>query len=311
MIFYFVTAKHLYTMRDFIAGPGQRLAERVTIISYKDLLAAKSLPFGTFVFSDVDRLSGSQSMDISRRWKAICAAGARTLNNPVMSLRRYDLLRKLYEEGINRFDAYMMTEHRKPKRFPVFVRSAFDHEGAKTELLHDQAALDAELARLRAEQVWPGDKVIVEYEHCGDAQGVYKKYAGFRVGDRFIPRQILAATKWVVKRPELETSELAAEEAAYLDANPHQDLLMRVFDMANIEYGRIDYGIIDGRVQIFEINSNPTMIGRNSGAALRSDDSLRGTAYRKAIGRYIDAMEAIDVPNDDRRISFIEAAGGR
>ncbi|MDZ4735024.1 MAG: hypothetical protein SGJ07_01630 [Rhodospirillaceae bacterium] len=309
MIYYLVTAKHLYTMRDFLAGPGQKLDERVEVVTYKDFLRLKFLPFGTFVFSDVDRMSGSQSMELLKRWKTIRAAGAPTLNHPVLSLRRYDLLRKLHEEGINRFDAYMMTEHRKPKRFPVFVRSAFDHEGAKTELLADQAALDAELARLRAEPVWPGDKVIVEYEHYADAQGVYKKYAGFRVADRFVPRQVLAATKWVVKRPELQTPELAAEEAAYLDANPHRDLLMRVFDLANIDYGRIDYAVIDGEVQVFEINSNPTIIGRTSGAALRSDDSPRGPAYRKAIGRYIEAMEAIDVPDDGRRITFDEPTG--
>ncbi|MEX1110088.1 MAG: hypothetical protein WEC00_14345 [Dongiaceae bacterium] len=306
MIYYLVTATHLYTMRDFLAGPGQPLAARLKVVTYKDFLSNKVLPFGTYVFSDVDRMSGSQSMDLLKRWKAIRAAGARTLNHPVLSLRRYDLLRKLYEEGINRFDAYMMTEHRKPKRFPVFIRSAFDHEGAKTELLADQAALDAELARLRAEPVWPGGKVIVEYEHYADAQGVYRKYAGFRVADRFIPRQILAATQWVVKQPELQTPELAAEEAAYLDANPHQDLLMRVFDLANMDYGRIDYTIIDGTVQIFEINSNPTVIGRTSGAALRSEDSLRGPAYRKAIGRYIEAMEAIDIPSNGRRISLDE-----
>jgi hypothetical protein len=107
----------------------------------------------------------------------------------------------------------------------------------------------------------------------------------------------------------LQTATLAAEEADYLDANPHGDLLMRVFDMANIEYGRIDYTVIEGRVQIFEINCNPTIIGRTSGAALRSETSLRGPAYRKAIGRYIEAMEAIDAPPNGRRIDFPERAG--
>jgi hypothetical protein len=309
VIYYLVTAKHHYTMQDFLDGPGQPLAGRVRVVTYKEFRSIRSLPFGTFVFSDVDRMSGSQSLELYKRWQVIVAAGAHALNHPILALRRYDLLRKLHEEGINRFDAYMMTEHRKPKRFPVFIRSAFDHDGAKTELLADQSALDAELARLRAEPVWPGDKVIVEYEHYADAQGVFRKYAAFRVADRLIPRQILSATQWVVKRPELQTATLAAEEADYLDANPHGDLLMRVFDMANIEYGRIDYTVIEGRVQIFEINCNPTIIGRTSGAALRSETSLRGPAYRKAIGRYIEAMEAIDAPPNGRRIDFPERAG--
>ncbi len=31
---------------------------------------------------------------------------------------------------------------------------------------------------------------------------------------------------------------------------------MRAFDLANIEYGRADYGMVDGAVQIYEINTN-------------------------------------------------------
>jgi hypothetical protein len=308
VIYYLVTAKHHYTMQDFLDGPGGPLAGRVRVVTYKEFRSMRSLPFGTFVFSDVDRMSGSQSLELFKRWKQIVAAGARALNHPVLALRRYDLLRKLHEEGINRFDAYMMTEHRKPKRFPVFVRAASDHLGAISDLLPDQAALDAELARLRAEPVWPGDKLIVEFLPYADSDGVYRKYAAFRIGDSFVPRQMFAGRSWVVKKHELDTPDLAAEEAAYLDANPHRDELMRVFDMANIEYGRIDYTVIDGRVQIFEINCNPTVIGRTSGAALRSDSSPRGPTYRKAIGRYIEAMEAIDVPPNGRRIDFHEQA---
>jgi hypothetical protein len=308
VIYYLTTAKHQYTMRDFLGGPGQILASRVRVVPYRKFLATRRLPFGCYIFSDVDRLSGSQSTELLNHRNAIRDAGAPILNHPTLSMRRYDLLRKLYEEGINRFDAYMVTENRKPKRFPVFVRTAFDHEGAKSELLPDQASLDAELARMRAEAVWPGDKLIVEYEPYADADGIYKKYAAFRIGDRLIPRQIMAATQWVVKKPEYDSPELAAEEAAYLDANPHHDLLLRVFDMAHIDYGRIDYTIVGGRVQVFEINCNPTVIGPTSGAALRSEDALRGPTYRKVIGQYIEAMEALDIPGEGRWIETGEPA---
>jgi hypothetical protein len=33
-----------------------------------------------------------------------------------------------------------------------------------------------------------------------------------------------------------------------------------IFDQAAIAYGRIDYTIVDGRIQIFEINTNPTIL---------------------------------------------------
>ena len=32
---------------------------------------------------------------------------------------------------------------------------------------------------------------------------------------------------------------------------------MAVFELANIQYGRIDYALHDGRIEVFEINTNP------------------------------------------------------
>ena len=43
----------------------------------------------------------------------------------------------------------------------------------------------------------------------------------------------------------------------YVRTNPHADELRKLFGAANIEYGRIDYTIADGRIQVFEINTNP------------------------------------------------------
>jgi hypothetical protein len=37
--------------------------------------------------------------------------------------------------------------------------------------------------------------------------------------------------------------------------------LRRVFDIAGIEYGRADWGIVAGKVQIYEINTNPYVSG--------------------------------------------------
>lgn len=281
-------------MREFLEGLGRVLARRVRIVCYTQFLRAPSLPFGTYIFSDVDRLSGSQSQDVHRRRRLLQDAGAPMLNDPIRTMRRYDLLRWLFENGINEFDCYMMTEHRKPKRFPVFIRRAFDHEGAMSPLLHDQAALDAALDDMRANSEWPDDKIITEYIDVSDADGIFRKHAAFRVGDRFIPRQIMAAKQWVVKKPEIDTAELAAEEAAYVAANPHEEMLMGVFRAARIEYGRIDYTLVDGKPQVFEINCNPSIIGERSTLHVRDPNSLRGATIRPAIQKFIDSMIALD-----------------
>ena len=70
-------------------------------------------------------------------------------------------------------------------------------------------------------------------------------------------RHILHSKKWVLKKADLVDPPFAEEERIYLTANPHEAELRRVFDLAHIEYGRIDYALLDGVVQVWEINSNP------------------------------------------------------
>lgn len=295
MIFYLSTRKHSYTIVDFLAGPGKSLAKRIAPISYREFRELKTLPYGTWIFSDVDRLSGSQSVEILPHWRALKDAGVPVLNDPINSMRRYELLRALHEAGSNDFDAYMFTEHRRPKRFPVFVRKAADHGGAHSDLLPDQAALDAELARLDAENVWPGDKLIVEFIETADEAGIRRKYAALRIGDRLIPRQILHSREWVIKRHDLHDPEFVAEEIDYLAKGKDAERLMAIFDLANMQFGRIDYAFANGRLQVFEINANPTIIGRSSTAALDDPDSPRGATYRGVMEKITAALAALDI----------------
>jgi len=53
--------------------------------------------------------------------------------------------------------------------------------------------------------------------------------------------------------------EKSVEERRYLDGNPHADWIRDVFRLARIDYGRIDYGFVDGRPQAYEINTNSTI----------------------------------------------------
>ena len=54
------------------------------------------------------------------------------------------------------------------------------------------------------------------------------------------------------------------EGLQYQRENPHAAWLARVFDLAGIEYGRVDYGVAGGVPQVWEINLNAT-IGRAEG----------------------------------------------
>jgi len=40
---------------------------------------------------------------------------------------------------------------------------------------------------------------------------------------------------------------LREEEKQYLEDNPPSESIKKIFDLANIEYGRIDYGLLNGK----------------------------------------------------------------
>ena len=45
-----------------------------------------------------------------------------------------------------------------------------------------------------------------------------------------------------------------------MQTNPHEAELRAIFKLARIDYGRIDYGIKDGQIQVWEINTNPMLL---------------------------------------------------
>src|SRR5581483_1050447 len=59
---------------------------------------------------------------------------------------------------------------------------------------------------------------------------------------------------------ELE-EKLLDEQMSFLLDNPHEQWARAVFEKANIDYGRLDYGLRDGRPQVWEINVTPTLAG--------------------------------------------------
>jgi hypothetical protein len=68
---------------------------------------------------------------------------------------------------------------------------------------------------------------------------------------------------WNVKAENRIRTEASVDETdQYFLANPHKDQLMPYFEIAGIEYGRADFGVMDGEIQMWEINDNPQYFGR-------------------------------------------------
>jgi hypothetical protein len=125
-------------------------------------------------------------------------------------------------------------------------------------LLHTPEELARELARKPSGPA--DDRVVIEFLDAADEHGVVRKYGAFRVGERILARQIHFSRQWVVRFPDIRTPETAAEELDYVRGNPHAGELFDVFELARIDYGRVDYSVVGGRVQVWEINTNPMIL---------------------------------------------------
>src|SRR3546814_7389833 len=136
MILYFSTKEHRYTVDELIVYWCRDLAGTVLSVDYCELFRMKSLPRATYIFSDLERLATDDLERTSRIWRKLSSqdSSLRLLNHPLRACRRYELLRQLHQQGTNDFNVYRVTERRRPKRFPVFLRIENDHDGAITGL---------------------------------------------------------------------------------------------------------------------------------------------------------------------------------
>lgn len=254
------TKTHRYTFWNHLHSPqGKQTRPLIQMMTYSDLLTMDAAPAGHYIFSDIERLEPGQITALVNIWEILdkCGLGLKLLNHPTRTLRRYELLRTLYEKGINPFNVYRVTDLRKPERYPVFIRTASEHDGPMSDLLMNEAELDDALHKYYKDNICREDLMIVEFCDTADSQGIYRKYSVFRLGNRLIARHQLTSKSWMVKYPDLVDSKYLEEEMAFLDEHHHHDEVMKVFELAQIDYGRIDYSIQQSKLRIWEINTNP------------------------------------------------------
>ncbi len=262
MIWYVVTREHFYTVAEYLAIYGYAFSTRPRIVFYDQLERARRLPSGTYIFSDIERLTSAAAERAAQVWSALSAAGDRVhlLNHPTRSMHRYELLRTLYADGVNAFNIYRFTDAPKPERFPVFVRRE-EHGGYVSKLLKTPDALAAETAALVHRGQSREDKLVIEFCDTADAQGIFRKYSAFVVGDCIIPAHLFFSQNWLANRFSANdySPEMLAEERVYMEENPHAEALVARARRAGIDFGRIDYGIFGGSLQVWEINTNPQL----------------------------------------------------
>lgn len=288
MIVFVTSEHHKYTHR----GIADEKEFTFRLATYDDLFTFEHLPSAAYIFSDMDRLSPGQLAHAAISYRMLRKNGLPAFSDPARFLGRYGLLRRLHQQGVNDFNAYRADSFEAPRRWPVFVRTEGNHKHPVSPLIGDQAELDRTIAQLVADGVPLATLLIVEYAAEEVRPGLFRKLSVYRVADRMIGYTCVHDNQWIVKygKPGIAPPELYDEEYRFVVENPYGEEMRAIFDLAGLEYGRVDFGLVGGRPQIYEINSNPDvkLYPKSNGIEQRdrSNEVFRAN--------YLAALKAID-----------------
>jgi len=299
VIYHVAGADNDWTPKAYLKSWGRALAPTFRSIHTHQLAEVRELPVGTYLFTDLEKQTPRQRAIQGQVWDQLARGSdsVRLLNHPGLALGRHALLQALHQSGSNRYRALKLNQVDDRLRFPVFLRNERDHEGARTPLIDSWGDLEEQLLRLLSHGVDEADMLVVEFCDTADADGIYRKYSAFRVGERIVPRHLIFGREWMLKYPDLLQSRMLEEERVYLSTNPHEEELRGIFDLARLDYGRIDYALLDGQIQVWEINSNPVI------TLTQGEYKPVHLAHQEWFAAQIlEALLAIDQPPCDERI---------
>ncbi|MGH9200544.1 MAG: hypothetical protein ACRD2A_04830 [Vicinamibacterales bacterium] len=266
MISFWVNEEGSFGIHGYRQNRGREIGDRFWTCLYEDIGEVVRCRGGAQIFSAIDQLTDSQREAAAMVWDAHTQAApdAPRLNDPRRVLLRFDLLRTLHDRGLNNFRVFRPTELHALRRFPVFVRARNDHNGPLTQLLGTRREVLSALCALRLRGRRLGDLMIVEFCDTSRTDGIFRKYSAFKIGGSILACHVLASREWQVKSEHSEVTDAGIREGmSYVEDNPHESWLRQVFEIAGVDYGRVDYGVVDGAPQLWEINLNPT-IGRGT-----------------------------------------------
>jgi hypothetical protein len=260
-LFYLYSKSNPYPIDEFLATWGRVHILEIIPVTYEALSKKTYYPNGTYLFSDIELLNGSLQQKAMSIWNYCKEKGYASINCPDKSLKRFELLKILHKKSINPFNIYKLTDEYSLLNFPVFVRKADDHQGPQSALLHNTEQLEKVVLNLKNKNEHTDDWIITEFLDTADEKKIYRKYAAFIVNNTIVASHLYCSDQWSIKyKQSLPTEEFIKEESEYVRTNPHEQQLKKIFEMAEIEYGRVDYSIVDNKINVWEINTNPMII---------------------------------------------------
>jgi hypothetical protein len=305
VITYYASSGHGNTVMQFIRDTAPDMAREIRFVGYSTLDLTERPRPGLHIFTDFERLTDEEREFVQelRGWVTSRPRRHRALGDPSIWLDRHALLTGLHEAGINDFRSHRIDELSDDIRFPVFLRFIDQHRGSIGDAIHSRSELDARIAVTLAQR---GDTertrrrlLVIEQLDPRGRDGLYRKYSILRVGEAFIPRHLYFSSAWVTRLPDHVDAATAAEEDEFVRNPPDLDVIRRAFEISGVEFGRIDYGYVNGRPQVWEVNTNPMVGSAVVPDALRAatqqlsvdwvKEALRSATPRRRIGRRVPA----------------------
>ncbi len=294
-IYYFCTQDHKFTM-DPVQTALQSDSVRFTVLPYERVFGCKWLQRATYIFTDFDRLSSTELTAAAGIYRRLREHGARVLNNPAIVPRRDELMARLHKAGLNDFRCYRPAANEVPDAFPVFLRTITGHRGVLSELLETPDACDEALKHAVEKGLPVSDLIFVEYAAEPNEQtGHFQKHAAYFIAGNVIPSNIVNDLSWVAKHgvANLATPELYAHEKSQLDDYPYTAWARSVFACAQVDFGRVDFGVFRGRPQAYEINTNPTISDDTS-----HENPDRAETLSMIHERFLEAIRGLAMSSD-------------
>ena len=255
---YVTTADHGYTFASLIPALAQRgVAARG--LSWERLMRSPRAAAGAFVLTDFDRLSPTEHEVAGLIAARLRDAGLPVLNDPRQFRPRHAFLATLRSAGLNTIPVWQPAAAEWPDRFPVLLRTIAAHRGPIGDLIDTADAARSALTQALAQGLTLADLVFVGFAAEPTPDGLWQKHAAFRVGDRIIRANTVNEASWSAKQGTRGAAPAAfyAAELAEMTDYPHAAHVRAVFDHAGMEFGRMDFGIVGGRIETYEINTNP------------------------------------------------------
>jgi len=264
VIVYLVTADHAYTLNRYVQEWAPALIDQIQPVFYEEAPWDWLDLEATYVFSDIERLTPAEMQKATNYAEKLAALGFRILNHPSRAPTRLALQKVLHQAGVNPFRMFPVAEA-DGLQFPVFLRLANSHQGSIGDLIYSQTELDRRIAGLDRAMAKAEDLVVVEYCDTRSDENRYVKYSAMHVGDKILPRHAMSSEQWMIKTPDIVDDVAIGIEQDFLYNFRQAEAIENIFALAKLDFGRIDFGLQNGEIRVWEINTNPTFMPMKKG----------------------------------------------